>query len=139
MTGDCGDPVRYDDGAEVAPEALQRLLDQTDWARGRSIEGIAESLRGSVAVVGAWHGDALVGFARAFGDGVYRALVEDVVVDEAWRGRGAGRELMVRLVERLRKVEEVRLVTMPETTPFYEALGFASDTAVAMRRRADRL
>ena len=137
MTDDRAVPVRYDDAEGVAPEAVRRLLDQTSWARGRSVEGIAASLRGSVAVVGAWDGEALIGFARAVGDGVYRALVEDVVVDEAWRGRGVGRGLVERLLARLASVEDVRLATGPETAPFYEGFGFALDAGPSMRRRAD--
>ena len=137
MSADCDPAVRYDDGRDVPPDALRRLLDQTDWAGGRPVDGIAASLRGSVAVVGAWHGDVLIGFARAVGDGVYRALVEDVVVDEVWRGRGVGRGLMERLIARLSPVEEVRLATGPETAPFYEGFGFVMDTGAQMRRRAD--
>ena len=139
MTTDrIGGPVRYDLGGDVPPEALRRLLDQTDWACGRSTDGIATSLRGSAAVVSAWDGDELVGFARAVGDGVYRALVEDVVVDEAWRGRGVGQELIARLVAQLSSTEEIRLVTRPETTPFYEGCGFERDAAATMRRRVGR-
>ena len=90
MTTDRTAPVRYDVDGDVPPEALRRLLDQTTWARGRATDGIATSLRHSVTNVSAWDGDRLVGFARALGDGVYRALVDDVVVDEDWRGRGVG-------------------------------------------------
>ena len=138
MTADRIGPVRYDLDPDVPPEALRRLLDQTDWARGRSTDGIATSLRNSVAVVSAWDGDALIGFARAVGDGAYRALVEDVVVEQAWRGKGVGRELMARLMAQLSSIEEVRLATGPETAPFYERFGFALDSGANMRRRVGR-
>ena len=136
MTTDRGGPVRYVLDGDVPPEAVRHLLDQTGWARGRSTDGIVSSLRHSAAVVSAWDGDRLVGFARAVGDGAYRALVEDVVVDEAWRGRGVGRGLMERLMTRLAGTEEVRLATGAETAPFYEEFGFARDAGVNMRRRA---
>ena len=137
MTTDRAAPVRYDVDGTIPPDAVRRLLDRTDWARGRSTDGIATSLRSSAAIVGAWDGDRLVGFARAIGDGVYRALIEDVVVDEAWRGRGIGLELVACLVERLSGVEEIRLATGPKLVPFYEKLGFTLDAGPNMRRRRE--
>ncbi len=62
-------------------DAVQRLLAQTDWAAHRSPADLQTMLAGSVCV-GAWQADRLVGFARVITDGVYRALLEDVVVDE---------------------------------------------------------
>lgn len=126
--------VRYLVNGEISPAALAALLDRTSWARGRTQEGLAAMLRGSLAHVVAWSGEEPVGFARAIGDGVYRALIEDVVVREDRRGRAVGREMVVRLLGELASVEEVRLVTGEERLGFYGRLGFRRDEQPHMRR-----
>jgi predicted GNAT family N-acyltransferase len=74
--------------------------------------------------VGAWRGEELVGYARALTDGVYRALIDDVVVDAPLRGTGVGAALVRHLLERLEAVEEVFLGCSEEVVPFYLGLGF---------------
>ncbi len=112
----------FDREIPVAP--LRRLLDQTDWAAGRSDEGIAQVLLLSIATLGVWDGDRLVAFCRAFGDDIYRAVIDDVVVDEPLRGTGIGRDMLQRMMARLEKVEEVSLGCEDHVKGFYERLGF---------------
>jgi GNAT superfamily N-acetyltransferase len=132
MTDDAG--PRFETDGPVPLPALRRLLDQTTWAAGRSDDGLAAMLAGSLAHVTAMRDGELVGFARAIGDGVYRALVEDVVVDERMRGRGLGAGLMRCLMARLSTVEEVRLVCGEERVRFHARLGFRADGGPHMRR-----
>ncbi|MBC6998405.1 GNAT family N-acetyltransferase [Cytophaga sp. FL35] len=59
----------------------------------------------------------------------FRGLVEDVVVDEAYRGKGIGRMLMESLLEEARRksIDEVMLFTGHHRTPainLYKSLGF---------------
>lgn len=107
----------------IAPDDVQRLFKQTRWAHNRSVDGIREML-GSSLTVGAWYDGALVGFARAITDDLYRAFIEDVVVDEALRGQGIGRGLMEHLLRRLEHVEEVILSCEDHLLPFYRQFGF---------------
>jgi GNAT superfamily N-acetyltransferase len=102
---------------------VQRLLAQTDWAAQRTPADLQTMLAGSVWV-GAWQDDRLVGFARAITDGVYRALLEDVVVDESLRGQGIGRALVETLLERLAPVQQILLVCGDHLIPFYGQFGF---------------
>ena len=101
--------VQYSFDRQIELEQLQGLLRQTGWANQRSIEGIQEMLQGTPLTLGAWEGDRLVGFARVITDGIYRALIDDVVVEESKRGTGIGSKLMRQLIERLTEVEEVFL------------------------------
>lgn len=114
----------YCPNRDIPPLALKHLLRQTDWADDRTEEGIAGMLRASLLTMSVWQGDDLIGFCRAFGDGVYRAVIDDVVVDQAYRGRGIGLEMMRRLVDRLADVEEVSLGCEERMEGFYEKLGF---------------
>ena len=105
---------------------LQRLLDQhTFWAQGRSLQDLRHMLAGSAAVVSLWRGRRLVGFARASSDGVFRAVLWDVVIPQDLQGQGLGRQLVEALLNTppLRGVERVYLMTT-NSAGFYEQLGF---------------
>ena len=105
---------------------LQRLFDQsTFWAENRSLEDLKCMLRNSSSVVSLWDGKRLVGFGRATSDGVYRAVLWDVVVNDDLQGKGLGRRLVEALTHspQLQKVERVYLMTT-NSVAFYKQLGF---------------
>ena len=90
-------------------------------------------LRASPAV-GAWHGQDLIGFARAVTDGILRAYVEDVVVSSDWRGIGVGHALLAGLMEQLGPVPVVTLFCSPDLVSYYEAGSFRRSRQVVMHR-----
>jgi ribosomal protein S18 acetylase RimI-like enzyme len=105
---------------------LQRLLDQhAFWAQGRTLGDLRRMLAGSAAVVSLWRGRRLVGFGRASSDGVFRAVLWDVVIPEDLQGQGLGRQLVEALLNtpQLQGVERVYLMTT-NSAGFYEQLGF---------------
>lgn len=104
--------------ADVLP-----LFRQTSWAATRDEAGVTRMLSASVNA-GAWDGDRLVGFARVVTDGVYRAFLEDVVVDEALRGAGIGEALVRKLLANLPPMEDVILTTSENRRAFYTRMGF---------------
>ena len=103
---------------------LQRLFAQTEWAANRSQEAIRRLLANTPVCLCVWDGARLIGFGRAVTDDVFRAVIEDVVVDEAYRGQSIGGEMVRRLLERLDHVEEIVLNCQDDLIPFYEKLGF---------------
>ncbi len=114
----------------VLPRQLQALLNRgAFWAQNRSLEDLAVALAHSEPIVSLWDGETLVGFGRATSDGVYRAVLWDIVVDPDYQGRGWGRKLVTKLLEhpRLRRVERIYLMTTYQQS-FYERLGFSPDT-----------
>ena len=82
-------------------------------------------LAGSTVVVSLWRGKRLVGFGRATSDGIYRAVLWDVVIPDDLQGQGLGRQLVESLLQakQLRKVERIYLMTT-NSAGFYEQLGF---------------
>lgn len=105
---------------------LQLLLDQHSfWAQGRSLAHLRRMLAGSQVVVSAWSGDRLVGFGRATGDGMFRAVLWDVVVAEGCQGQGLGRQVVEALLAApaLAGVERT-YVTTTYGEGFYQKLGF---------------
>ena len=126
--------VDYSFERAITPADLQPLLRQKGWAHDRDLDSIRRMLDSTSVMVGAWEDGRLVGFARAITDGVYRALIDDVVVDEPNRKAGIGSEVMRRLVTRLREmeVEEVFLRCGHAMEPFYAGLGFAKSGVLTM-------
>ena len=105
---------------------LQRLFRKhAFWAQQRSTEDLRQMLRGSPVVVSLWRGKRLVGFGRASSDGIYRAVLWDIVVAGDLQGRGLGRQVVEALLDspRLRQVERVYLMTT-NSAGFYRQLGF---------------
>ena len=111
---------------QITAKQLLPLLEQTGWANGRSRSGVSRMLSASPLKLGLWRpsDNALVGFLRVLTDGVYRALIDDVVIDESLRGTGWGTKLLELACARLSDVEEVQLACETATAPFYERLSF---------------
>ena len=79
------------DGNVTASEVTD-LLRQTGWAGKRSVDDVAVMLEHTPLHITARNDEALVGFARCMTDFVYRAFIDDVIVDSGYRGQGIGAE-----------------------------------------------
>jgi GNAT superfamily N-acetyltransferase len=112
------------------------------WSSGRTLEDVRRMVAASSVVVGlADRGTGrLAAFARVVTDGVFKALIFDVIVAPAFRGRGVGAALMDAVLAHpeLRGVRHVELYCLPEMVPFYRRWGFSDDLGgvVLMRRDA---
>jgi N-acetylglutamate synthase-like GNAT family acetyltransferase len=121
----------------IDPAQVQRLYHTVDWGHNRDEDGIEKTIEAGVAV-GAWDGERLVGFVRALTDGLYRAYIEDVIVDPEYRGHQIGERMVAVMVDTLSDVEIVSLFCLPERVAFYGRNGFsASERQVMMHRRAN--
>jgi GNAT superfamily N-acetyltransferase len=88
------DPARVDAGAAVA-----FLTTQAYWGRWRGEPDIRRQIAQAWRVTGAYDRDgAMVGFARAFGDGG-SAYLADVYVLPEHRGAGLGQAIVAMIVE----------------------------------------
>jgi len=112
----CDRPVSADD--------LLPLYAQTHWADARDAADVQRMLDATAIKIGVWKSDHLVAFARVLTDGKYRALVDDVVVDESLRKQGIGSEMMRILADQLRDIEEIFLRCDPDMVPYYGRLGY---------------
>jgi len=116
----------------INPEQLQYLLQQTGWAKNRSPLQLQQMLDRSQLTLCVWHDDKPIGFARVVTDDIYRAWIEDVVVDEAYRKQGIGSKMLDKLLKRLEHIEVVSLNCDHELIPFYGRHGFKSETNACM-------
>ena len=121
------------------PSAAQvlHLYRDAPWARTRTTASISKMLKASQLLATAWQGKELVGMARAFSDGVYRAVLWDVIVDSPHRGMGLGKRLVRELMKQnaLKNVEQVWLYTR-NYPGFYKSMGFqAAGKGVLIKRK----
>ncbi|MEM6520801.1 MAG: GNAT family N-acetyltransferase [Cyanobacteria bacterium P01_D01_bin.71] len=103
------------------------------WASDRTPEDMAIAIAHSHPVVTAWDGDALIGFARATSDGIYRATIWDVVMHPDYQGAGLGRKLVQTVLSHplMSRIERVYLMTTHQQA-FYQRIGFAENQTTTM-------
>ena len=83
----------------MKPEEIVRLLRMTYWADKRPAEQIEASVRNSACYGIYLEGEEqLVDFARVISDYATTYYLCDVVIDEAYRGRGLGTALVSHIV-----------------------------------------
>jgi predicted GNAT family N-acyltransferase len=108
----------------ISPEELLTLFKQTSWANNRSQLDIQLMLDRSHFTLGVWDEDFLIGFARVITDDRYRALIDDVVVDSAYRNQGIASQMLDKMLKRMQHIETIMLDCAPELESFYGRFGF---------------
>jgi ribosomal protein S18 acetylase RimI-like enzyme len=128
--------IRYTESLEgLSAEDLRGFWQ--GWPNPPSADRHLHALRGSEIAILALDSttERVVGFVTVVGDGAIAAFIPLLEVIPEYRGRGIGSELVRRALERLRGRYAVDLVCDDELVPFYERLGFAKLTAMAIRDR----
>ncbi len=136
-------PIEFHDRKQdIDLQQLQALFNaHAFWAKGRSIADLQIMVEHSEPTISMWDDQKLIGFARSTSDGIYRAMIWDVVIDEHYRGLGLGRRLVDTLIHhpKLARVERVYLTTSHQQN-FYERLGFVrNDTATMILDRCSAI
>lgn len=112
-------------------EQLYSLFQKEWWTRGRTLVETRRMLASSRQVFGFVDPEdgTLAGFARVLSDGVFKALILDLIVAREHRGRGLGQRIMRAVLDHpdLRGVRDFELYCLPDMEPFYEQLGFSAD------------
>lgn len=125
-------PYIYSFTEPVNAEELSELLKQTHWANDRSPLDVQKTLDHSQLTLGVWDDESLIGFCRVVTDDIYRALIDDVVVDKAYREQGIATTMLEKLLMRLQHIEIVMLDCAPHLCGFYARLGFVEKTDTSM-------
>lgn len=126
--------MRYESLTRIPPERfddLMALYRSAWWSADRSSEDVRRMLAGPTLVFALAESQSgrLVAFARALTDGVYKAMVFDVIVHPDHQGEGLGQRVMEELLAHpeVARSRHVELYCLPELEPFYERWGFTGE------------
>jgi GNAT superfamily N-acetyltransferase len=104
---------------------IHQWLTNSYWSPGISRERVEKGFRNSKVVIGAFAEGRQVGVARVVSDTTRFAYIADVFVEEGFRGRGLGREMVRRLMSHP-EVADARTWCLftKDAHGVYESLGF---------------
>lgn len=104
------------------------LFESTGWNAeyGLHAEELLKAISNSWYLLCAYDQQKLVGTGRIVSDGVFHALIVDVIISPEYQRNGLGTLIMQKLVEHCRTsgVRDVQLFCATGNAPFYEQLGF---------------
>jgi len=115
-------------------ERLIHLFRQAGWHDKTAKARIESMLQNSDIVVTAWDDELMVGFARCTTDYTFNGQINNVVVDEEYRGQGIGKGLIERILESSDKVTYI-LRADPGNIDFYKELGFVESPLALIYKR----
>ncbi|MEI8190947.1 MAG: GNAT family N-acetyltransferase [candidate division NC10 bacterium] len=97
------------------------------WYRGDTPAMLRRLVCGSHCFLVVKDRGRVIGMGRAISDRASDAYIQDIFVEEAYRGRGIGAEIVRRLARELAadKVRWIGLIAVPGSRSFYEKLGFS--------------
>ncbi|NTH16807.1 GNAT family N-acetyltransferase [Agrobacterium rhizogenes] len=109
-------------------DQLVTLFQEEWWTKGRTKADVVQALSSSGPVFAFIDPDGgeLVAFARAMTDGVYKAMIFDIIVKSTWRNTGLGGQLMETVMNdpALINIKHRELYCLAEMVPFYQKWGF---------------
>ncbi|MBO4633725.1 MAG: GNAT family N-acetyltransferase [Lentisphaeria bacterium] len=115
------DSIEYRVPAQIPPAEAAELYVEAGWMDHADIEAVSAMLRGTFAVSAAFHNGHLIGFMRAFSDGISDAYMLDLIVRKDYRKQGIGREILTRLTDYLKQrgIDWILCIGAPGTEAFY--------------------
>lgn len=115
---------------------VKKLLEQTYWAKDRSMEVIRISIENSLCFGVFTKENQQIGFARVITDFATTYYICDVIVDQEWRGMGIGKAIMECIESQDILLPLRGILATKDAQKFYEAYGFIEgDTHYMGKRR----
>lgn len=116
--------IKYSISKKVDYNRLISLFNQVGWNdKTQDINRLQSMVENSQIVVIAWDAEIMIGFARCTTDYVFNGQINNVVVDENYRGKGIGKALINNILDINKEVTFVLRGDI-ENEGFYKTLGF---------------
>ena len=131
--------IQYQAEPGLGVEEFIALLQRTSLGERRPLDDVARMermLREADILLTARDEGRLVGVSRALTDHAYCTYLSDLAVDEAWHGRGIGRELLRRTHEEAGLHTSLILIAAPAARDYYPHIGMAPHDSCWMIRGA---
>ncbi len=111
---------------QIDRDWLIRTLKASYWGGHYTDDAITIALYRSICF-SAWLGDQQVGFARVMTDCSITSVLNDVIVDGLWRGRGFGTALLTAVFNHHQVQDTICILqARPENFGLYTKFGFVS-------------
>jgi len=124
-----------DDRERIDIDAVHDFVsNHSYWAPGRARDEQERLVQEAARVVGLYHGDRQIGFARAVSDGASITYLGDVYVLPEYRGRGLGMELVREMIEHGPLAEKRWILHTKDAHTLYEKFGFGPPSERVMER-----
>jgi GNAT superfamily N-acetyltransferase len=125
-----------DDKSLLDIGTIKAFLSRSYWANKRTPENVENSVQNSLCY-GVYDGSRQVGFARVVTDHATMYWLCDVFIDEEYRGKGIGKQLVECLTTSVELKNLLGVLGTKDAHELYEQFGFASDKERMMRRMPD--
>lgn len=115
------------------------LFETTGWNKEYQFnkEQLYEATNRSWYLISAYDNDRLIGFGRIISDGIFHALIIDLIVLPNYQAKGIGSNILKKLVDKCKtnKIRDIQLFCAKGQTGFYEKHGFVKrpDNAPGMQ------
>ena len=109
-------------------EQVLALYDDAGWTSYTDEpELLMKAIENSLRVWTLWEGEKLIGLARTVGDGATICYLQDILLLEAYQGRGYGSDLLKEIMKENQHIRQFVLLTddTEKTKGFYKKLGLS--------------
>ena len=127
-----------DDRARLDMARIVAWLSESYWARDQPEAAIRRSWEAAGVVLGLYHGEAMIGCARAVTDFTRFAYLSDVYVDPPYRGHSLGRWLVQTMIEHPEMPCVRWVLHTNDAHGLYRQFGFEEPDETVMQRPRPR-
>lgn len=104
---------------------VTEMLSCAEWSKGIGMDEVKHGASNAALVVGAFHENVQVGYARAISDKTRFAYISDVYVDDRFRHMGIAKKMVAHLLSHDSLKDVYQWVLKTEVEGVYESMGFA--------------
>jgi len=114
-------------------DKVMELLGQSYWAQNRLIAVVQKSIENSICY-GVFINNIQIGFARVITDYATMFYICDVMIDQAYRGKGLGKKLVNTIVSDEQLKSLMGILATKDAHGLYGQFGFNKDSDSFMRK-----